>query len=106
MQVRALSFTRGVLTRRPCRECPFPPYNSERLPTFYRFDVRLEKRWRAFGNGYVAFVLEGMNVTLQKEAIAMQCNNNGTLYPIKYYTCTPQYIGPVSVPSVGVEAGF
>jgi hypothetical protein len=85
---------------------PVPPYNSERLPTFYRIDVRLEKRWRAFGNGYVAFVVEGMNVTLTKEAIAVQCSNNGTLVPLKYDTCTPEYIGPVTVPSIGVEAGM
>jgi TonB family protein len=85
---------------------PVPPFNSERLPTFYRFDVRLEKRWRAFGNGYVAFVVEGMNVTLSKEAISAQCNNDGTVYPLKYDTCSPQYIGPVTVPSIGVEAGM
>jgi TonB family protein len=85
---------------------PVPPYNSERLPTFYRIDVRLEKRWRAFGNGFVAFVVEGMNVTLTKEAIAVQCNSNGTLSPLKYDTCTPEYIGPVTVPSIGVEAGM
>jgi TonB family protein len=85
---------------------PVPPFNSERLPAFYRFDVRLEKRWRAFGDGYVAFVLEGMNVTLSKEAISAQCKNDGTLYPLKYDTCEPQMIGPVTVPSVGVEAGL
>ena len=85
---------------------PVAPYNSERLPTFYRLDVRLEKRWRAFGNGYIAFVVEGMNVTLSKEAIAAQCKNDGTLFPQKYDTCTPEYIGPVSVPSIGVEAGL
>jgi TonB family protein len=85
---------------------PVAPYNSERLPTFYRVDVRVEKRWRAFGNGYVAFVIEGMNVTLKKEAIAAQCQSDGTLYPLKYDSCAPEYIGPVSVPSVGVEAGY
>jgi hypothetical protein len=85
---------------------PVPPFNSERLPTFYRLDIRLEKRWRAFGNGYVAFVVEGMNVTLSKEAIAAQCNSDGTLFPLKYDTCKPEYIGPVTVPSIGVEAGM
>ena len=85
---------------------PVPPFNSERLPTFYRVDVRVEKRWRAFGNGYVAFVIEGMNVTLSREAISAQCNSDGTVYPLKYDTCTPQYIGPVTVPSIGVEAGM
>jgi TonB family protein len=85
---------------------PVPPFNSERLPAFYRVDVRLEKRWRAFGNGYVAFVLEGMNVTLTKEAIATQCQGGGTLLPLKYDTCQPEYIGPVTVPSIGVEGGI
>jgi TonB family protein len=85
---------------------PVPPFNSERLPTFYRLDVRLEKRWRAFGNGYIAFVVEGMNVTLTKEAISAQCNSDGTLFPLKYDTCKPEYIGPVTVPSIGVEAGM
>jgi hypothetical protein len=83
-----------------------PPFNSERLPPFFRLDVRLEKRWRAFGDGYVAFVLEGMNVTLSKEAISQQCQSDGTLSPLRYDTCQPQYIGPVTVPSIGVEAGF
>lgn len=85
---------------------PVPPFNSERLPDFYRIDVRVEKRWRAFGKGYVSFVIEGMNVTLKKEAIATQCTSDGTLYPLKYDSCTPEYIGPVSVPSIGVEAGY
>jgi hypothetical protein len=76
------------------------------LPPFYRFDVRLEKRWRAFGNGYLAFVAEGLNVTLTKEAISVQCQNDGTLFPLKYDTCDPQYIGPVTVPSVGVEGAM
>jgi hypothetical protein len=85
---------------------PIPPYNSIRLPDFYRIDVRLEKRWRAFGTGYVAFVVEGMNVTLNKEAIAPQCSSDGTIRPLKYDTCQPELIGPVTVPSIGVEASL
>ena len=83
-----------------------PPFNSLRLPSFYRFDVRLEKRWRAFGNGYIAFVAEGLNVTLTKEAISARCRNDGTLFPLKYDTCDPEYIGPVTVPSIGVEGAM
>jgi hypothetical protein len=88
------------------RGVALPPFNSLRLPPFYRFDVRLEKRWRAFGQGYIAFVVEGMNVTLTKEAIDMQCKGDGTPFPLKYDTCDPQYIGPVTVPSIGVEGGI
>jgi hypothetical protein len=82
---------------------PVAPYDSLRLPTFYRIDVRLEKQWRAFGTGHISFVLEGMNVTLRKEAVDVTCQTmtNGT-----YDKCSPQYIGPVSVPSIGVEGAI
>ena len=85
---------------------PVPPFDSLRLPTFYRLDVRLEKRWRAFGAGELAFVVEGMNVTLNKEAIGVTCRNDGSLSPFKLDTCEPQYIGPVSVPSIGLEGSI
>ena len=85
---------------------PVPPFDSLRLPSFYRFDVRLEKRWRAFGSGYLAFVVEGMNVMLAKEAIDVVCQGDGSILPLKYDTCAPQYIGPVTVPSLGLEGGI
>jgi hypothetical protein len=81
---------------------PVPPFNSLRLPAFYRLDVRLEKRWRAFGNGQLAFVIEGMNVTLRKEAIGVTCQSTG----VGLDSCEPQYIGPVSVPSIGLEGAI
>jgi hypothetical protein len=85
---------------------PVPPFNSLRLPSFYRIDVRLEKRWPAFGSGSLALVIEGMNVTLAKEAIDVTCRGDGTWYPLKYDSCQPQYIGPVSVPSIGLEGAI
>jgi hypothetical protein len=81
---------------------PVAPYDSLRLPTFYRIDVRLEKQWRAFGTGHISLVLEGMNVTLRKEAIDVTCQTTNALYD----KCSPQYIGPVSVPSIGVEGAI
>lgn len=87
------------------RGIPVPPFNSLRLPPFYRVDVRLEKRWRAFGQGYVSFVLEGLNVTLNKEAIDVTCSHSTSLSS-PYDACSPQYIGPIAAPSLGVEAGF
>jgi Gram-negative bacterial TonB protein C-terminal/TonB dependent receptor len=81
---------------------PVAPYDSLRLPTFYRIDVRLEKQWHAFGTGHISFVVEGMNVTLRKEAVDVTCQQNFALYD----KCTPQYIGPVSVPSIGVEGAI
>jgi hypothetical protein len=79
-----------------------PPYNTERLPPFYRIDVRLEKKWRLGERGSIAMVIEGLNVTLHKEAIDVTCRQTGTGLD----TCTPEEIGPVAVPSIGVEAFF
>ena len=60
----------------------------ERNPPFYRVDVRLEKRW-SFGDArWISFVAECMNVTLSKE------------------TFGNQEIGPITIPSIGVEGGF
>ncbi|HEY5147580.1 MAG TPA: TonB-dependent receptor plug domain-containing protein, partial [Polyangiaceae bacterium] len=85
---------------------PIPPFNSLRLPAFYRIDVRLEKRWRAFGDGSLAFVIEGMNVTLNKEAIDVTCDSSGSLRPFRLDKCSPEFIGPVSVPSIGFEGSI
>ncbi len=82
---------------------PIPPYNGSRLPDFWRIDVRLEKRWRLGARGQVAVVLEGLNITFNKEAISTNCSFSQTSSPDK---CTIQYIGPVSVPSLGVEARY
>jgi hypothetical protein len=70
---------------------------TTRLPDFWRLDVRLEKRWVVASRWQVAAVLEGMNVTLNKEAIAADCSSGASS------SCTPRYIGPVSAPSLGVE---
>jgi hypothetical protein len=65
-----------------------PNPNPERDPAFYRLDVRLEKRWPVGKSGHVSFVAEWMNVTAHKEIY------DGV------------EIGPISVPSLGVEGGF
>jgi hypothetical protein len=70
---------------------------TTRLPDFWRIDVRLEKRWLIASRWHVAAVLEGMNVTLNKEAIGANCTGATTA------SCTPKYVGPVSAPSLGVE---
>jgi TonB family protein len=63
-------------------------HDVERTPPFHRVDVRLEKRWNLAESAWLSFVAEGMNVTLSKETIE------------------GEVIGPVSIPSVGVEGGF
>ncbi|MCB9581348.1 MAG: TonB family protein [Polyangiaceae bacterium] len=72
----------GGLIRGPRSSSP------ERDPSFYRIDLRLEKRWYLTKTAWLAFVAEMLNATLHKEVF------RGT------------EIGPVSIPSVGLEGGF
>ncbi len=93
---------------------PVAPYNSLRLPNFYRVDVRLEKRWRIGERGFIAVVLEGLNVTLNKEATGVKCtrqvvpfsNPIGRSANLPYDNCTFDYIGPITIPSLGVEGAL
>ena len=72
---------RGLIT-------PPPTLSPDRDPAFYRIDVRLEKRWN-FGDRYwLAFVIEVLNATFHKETVQGQA------------------IGPVSIPSIGLEGGL
>jgi hypothetical protein len=69
-----------------------------RLSPFYRVDVRLEKRWSIGSRGaWWAFVFEVLNTTLNRELINTDCNAFG---------CDEERIGPVTVPSLGLEGGF
>ncbi|HEY6462115.1 MAG TPA: TonB-dependent receptor, partial [Polyangiaceae bacterium] len=86
---------------------PAPPYNDQRTRPFYRVDVRLEKRWRFLKDGYIAFIAEVQNVTLSKEetSYGLDCmgTQNGTTQTTQ---CKPSTVGPLTLPSVGVEASF
>jgi hypothetical protein len=62
--------------------------NPDRDPAFYRLDVRAEKRWTWGKSTWLSFVTEVMNVTMNKE------------------TVLGQRVGPVTIPSIGVEVGF
>ncbi len=71
-----------------------------RIPPFGRFDARLEKKWSvASGRGWVSLVLEGENVFGAKETLQEQCVSVTA-------PCKAVQIGPVSIPSIGVEGGF
>jgi hypothetical protein len=89
---------------------PIPPYNSERHASFYRVDIRLEKSWPLGDTGSIAFVLEGQNVTLNKQhGGGMDCEGRGIPMGGNLHsttTCTPAMIGPITIPSIGVEAFF
>jgi hypothetical protein len=86
---------------------PVPPYNDHRGPPFFRMDVRLEKRWSLGKNRSLAFVLEGLNVTLSREVTTLGMKCDGTMTPAGGTTqCAPSHFGPLTIPSVGVEAVF
>jgi len=86
---------------------PIPPYNDQRDPPFFRLDLRLEKRWPLGESGSIAFVFEGENVTLSKETsgLGISCTGIETAAGGSN-TCKRATLGPITIPSVGVEAFF
>jgi hypothetical protein len=89
------------------RLVPVPPYNVFRYPSFFRLDLRLEKRWRLSRRSSVAFVAEWFNATLQRESTGLACAPTATVdHPTSLDQCSPNATGPVTIPSVGVEAEF
>jgi len=61
---------------------------GERDPAYWRLDARLEKRWNLTETRWISFVAEMLNTTLNKETIGGVA------------------VGPVAIPSLGVEGGF
>lgn len=69
-----------------------PPRSSP----FFRLDWRLEKTW-PMGDGTISFVVEVLNTTFQREELRGGCSA---------HVCKSEVIGPVTVPSLGVEAAL
>lgn len=70
----------------------------ERLPAFFRVDLRLEKRW-VWGEGrWMALTFEVLNATAGKEVLQYECSIESG--------CVPEELGPIVIPSIGLEAGF
>lgn len=70
---------------------------ATRLDPFYKLDLRLEKRWQLNPRFWISAVAEWVNVTFTKESVGTNCTLNG---------CEEQKVGPVTIPSIGVEGGF
>lgn len=87
---------------------PTPPYNAFRTPAFFRVDVRLEKRWPLGSKGgSIAFVFEAQNVTLSKETSTLGLDCEGELNDtMGTNNCKIATFGPITIPSIGVEAFF
>jgi hypothetical protein len=86
---------------------PVPPYNSERDPAFFRADLRLEKRWRLGQDAFLTFVFEVQNATLSKEtnSLGQDCEGNADENG-STTECRRGTVGPITIPSVGLEAVF
>jgi len=100
-------FYTGVPYSELAGNVPVPPYNDQRTPPFFRLDIRLEKRWPLGKDGSIAFVVEGQNVTLSKETTPLGLKCQGEMTPTQGTTqCTVGSTGPITIPSLGVEAFF
>jgi hypothetical protein len=71
--------------------------HPDRVRPFYRFDVRLSKRWKAGKSGYLGLVFDIQNITLSKEVFDVSCNDTG---------CMPKTVGPIAIPAFALEGGF
>jgi len=92
-------------TELPPTFVPTPPLNNQRYRSFYRVDARLEKSW-PFANGRsIAFVAEVQNLTLNKEEFGSSCALTGIDGSVST-TCQKNELGPITLPSIGVEAFF
>jgi hypothetical protein len=88
----------GVLP--PGSELPEGAYSFEgRVEGFFRLDVRFEKRWRLASGGFVAATFEWFNALLARETQSRYWD------PVRGGLGT-QSRSPLTLPSIGVEAGF
>ena len=74
-----------------------PSEHPDRTKPFYRLDARVSKRWKIGKRGYLELALDLQNATLSKEVFDVSCTDNG---------CTPRTIGPLTIPTLALEAGF
>jgi drug/metabolite transporter superfamily protein YnfA len=79
-------------------ETPELQSQSPRTDAFHRIDARLEKKWLLGSRGaWIALLIEMLNATLREEEVERRCEDSG---------CTSERVGPIAVPSLGVEAQF
>jgi hypothetical protein len=70
---------------------------QRRLPSFFRLDLRFEKRWR-FPNGFwITATAEWFNALLASEAEDIEYTAQGLVV---------REISPLTLPSIGVELGW
>lgn len=74
-----------------------PSEHPDRVKPFYRFDVRLSKRWKLSETGYVGLIFDVQNATLSKEVFDVTCDGD---------SCEPRALGPITIPGLALEGGF
>lgn len=74
-----------------------PSPNPERTRPFYRFDVRVSRRWNVGKTGFIGLVFDILNATLSKEVFDVTCKEG---------ICQPRSLGPITVPGIAIEGGF
>jgi hypothetical protein len=74
-----------------------PSEHPPRVRPFYRLDVRVSKRWKLGSRSYIGLALDMLNATLSKEVFDVTCSDSG---------CIPRTIGPITIPTLALEAGF
>lgn len=94
----------AVDARIPQNGLPLRP--PGRLPAFFRVDLRIEKRWTFRNDRWLAFVIEGLNVTGTKEVLSRRCSQPGRPSPDGLDGCADETLGPIVIPSIGVEGGL
>lgn len=80
--------------------------NALRREAYHRLDLRIEKRWVIADVAWISLILEGFNVTLQREVIDFDCRVAEVLGSSAGLDCGGQEIGPISIPSLGVMGGI
>lgn len=78
---------------------PFRARSAEpdRTRPFFRMDARLSKRWQLGETTWAGVVFDVQNATLARETFDVQCDLE---------RCTSRTIGPLTIPTLALEAGF
>ena len=90
----------------PTRDCgpgdpraPRPFLSMGRMHSFFRLDFRFEKRWQFPSGRWLSGAFEWFNASLSKEA-------DGTFWDPVRGGVIVQMRSPLTLPSIGIEAGF
>jgi hypothetical protein len=71
-------------------------FDQPRARPFFRLDLRLEKRFAIGDTAWWGVVAEVMNATLSREVLRRPCEPD----------CRDVEVGPIVLPSVGVQGQF